>query len=440
MKRFIKSFLLTCLTLIGILSFTFTAQAAKDYTPSKVKSLKATAGESQVTLKWKKVSNASRYNIYLFNEKDNTLSKIASTTSTTYKIKKLKNNQTYTYCVSAARTVKKKTYEGSKSAYVKVTPQVKKPSVPSLKISSVGNTVINLKWNKISGATGYEVYQLDNTTKKYLPIGKVTKTSVTVKSLTNGQSYSFKIRAYRTVGGITRYGNFSSVKTGKPFTVSETAKSLSSMNYKATVKNTTSAKRLDNGKSISVKSGTQVTVITRRSPDSTCKLKDGTKVYIKNSNLRYKSCIYSSSKDLSTADKEAFVNSRGYHSNSKYLIWISLYKQRLYIFKGSQCNWKLYKSYLCSTGKAATPTPKGVRQITRKATFMEFDDYSYANYPCYFTSGNAIHSWVKLYGSGANYNDGKLGHPASHGCVRLKDKDILFFYKNIPVGTTCVIY
>lgn len=34
----------------------------------------------------------------------------------------------------------------------------------------------------------------------------------------------------------------------------------------------------------------------------------------------------------------------------------------------------------------------------------------------------------------------KLGIPASHGCVRLKDEDAKWFYENIPEGTMVVIH
>jgi lipoprotein-anchoring transpeptidase ErfK/SrfK len=34
----------------------------------------------------------------------------------------------------------------------------------------------------------------------------------------------------------------------------------------------------------------------------------------------------------------------------------------------------------------------------------------------------------------------KLGIPASHGCIRLKDEDARWFYENIPEGTTVIIH
>lgn len=440
MKRIFKSLLIMCITLMCMLSVPLVSQAASN-TPAQVKSLKASTSESTVTLKWKKVSKAKGYNIYLLNTTTNTLTKVASTKSTSYKIKKLTNGTTYTYCVAAYRVVKSKTYEGKKSSYVKATPQVKKVGTVKLSVKSCGNTQIALKWKKISNASGYQVFQYNPTTDKFEAIGTVTGTSVTVKNLTNGQNYKFKVRAYRTVGGVTRYADFSSTVTVKPIAVSSEVKSLATMTYKAKVKKTVSASLTNGSGKVTVAKNTNVTVLVR-SKSSPCKvqLSNGKTVYINFSNLTFKSCIYNNKNNWSQQTVEDFVNYKGYHSNTKYLVWISTYKQRMYIFQGSQCNWKLIKNFQCSTGKAATPTAKGTFSIWKKAYLFPFDEYSYANYASYFWGGNAIHSWVKLYANGSWYRDGSLGNPASHGCVRLGDSQIKYFYNNISRGTTVVIY
>lgn len=437
MKRLTKSLWLLCITLMCMLSAPSIVQAAVK-TPGKVTGVKATAYESKAVLKWKKASNATGYIVYQVND-DKTLTKIGTTKSTSYKITKLTNNTTYTYCITAYRTSKSQKYEGKKSAYVKVTPQVKKPGKVNLSIKSCSDGKISMKWKKVSNATGYQVYQYDASKDKFLSIGTVKGASVTVKKLTNGKSYKFKVRAYRTVGGVTRYGTFSTTLTAKPLLIKDDVKSMPTMGFKATVKKTVKASLKDGSGTVTVKKGTKVKVTYRTYNKCTVVLNNNKTVYIHHDNLRFTGCIYSSSKDLTKSAKEQFVNYKGYHSKTKYLIWVSLYKQRLYIFKGSQCNWKLEKSFKCSTGKASTSTPKGTYTLWKKSYFFPFDEYSYANYASYF-SGNAIHSWVKLYGSGAWYNDGKLGHPASHGCVRLGDSQVVYVYNKVPLGTTIIIY
>ena len=440
MKQITKSFLVICIALLCLLSVPVAAQAATN-TPSQVKNLKATTAESAVTLKWAKVSNATGYIIYRLNTTDNTYTKVGTTKSTSYTIKKLANGTSYTYCVAAYRKVKFQTYEGKKSSTVKATPQVKKVGTVKLSVKSCGNQQISLKWSKISGATGYQVFQYNTSSKKIESIGTVTGTSVTVKQLTNGTSYQFKVRAYRTVGGVTRYADYSSVVTVKPLAVSSEAKSMPTMTYKAKVNKTVNASLTSGSGKVTVSKNTTVTVLTR-SKSTPCKVQlgNGKTVYIDFTNLTFTSCIYNNKNNLSQQVVEDFVNHKGYHSNTKYLIWISTYKQRVYIFRGSQCSWKLIKNFQCSTGKASTPTLKGTFRLYKKAYFFPFDEYSYANYASYFWSDNAIHSWVKLYGSGAWYRDGSLGKPASHGCVRLGDNQVQYIYNSIPIGTTIVVY
>lgn len=446
MKRFLKPFLFLCIALMCIISVPSVTHAA-NYTPGQVKKLKATAAESKITLKWNAVSKASGYNIYLLDASANTWKKVASTKKRTYTFSKLTNNATYRYAVAAYRTVKGKVYEGKKSATVNAVPTVKKPGKVSLSVKSCGNGQVSLKWKKISNATGYEIFQYSNSTKKFESIGTVSSgTSVTVKNLTNGTSYQFKARAYRTVGGVTRYADFSSTITVKPISVTGNVKDMPTMTYKATVKKTVNAPYYDGSGKVTVNKGTSVTVLVRnKAVPCKVQLPNGKIAKIEFDNLVFKKSIYNNKYNLSNSTVQDFVNYKGYHSNTQYLIWISTYKQHMYIFKGSQCNWKWYKTFKCSTGKAATPSIKGVFRkwkISRKFYFPEPDGriLSYADYATYFNGGNAIHSWLKYTETGGHVGDGSLGNPSSHGCVRLNDANSYFVYNNIPMGTTVVVY
>lgn len=436
MKHFVKSFfIMLCLSFLCTAFSPLSAPAATN-TPGQVKNLKATSGESQVTLKWKKVSNATGYYVYSVNKSTNTLTKVATVRTNTVTVKKLKNATAYNFCVSAYRTVKSKRYEGKKSTVVTATPQVKKPSVPKLQIKSCGNGQVSLKWNAISGAGSYELYQ-KNKNGKFVSIGTTKKTSVTVKKLTNGTNYQFKVRAVRTVGGVSRKGNLSSAVTGKPLKISSSVSGVTSMQFKATVTRTVKAKLVDDEKkTVTVKSGTKVTVMKKSGSTCTVKLSSGKKVYISSSYLKYTRQVYNNA-DLSTSTKEGFVNSKGYSSQTKYLIWISLYRQHLYVFKGSQCNWKLYKSFKCSSGKWPINTPTGVYRLWKKAP-RAYSGLSYFDYVSYF-SGNAIHGWVWVIGTGWDPTS-SLGNPASHGCVRLSNQNASWIYRTMPMNTTIVIY
>ena len=147
---------------------------------------------------------------------------------------------------------------------------------------------------------------------------------------------------------------------------------------------------------------------------------------MKSYNIRYGAPY--TTKDYTTEVKENFVNKKGYSSKTKYLLFISHYTQRVYLFKGSKGKWDLQKTYRCATGKASTKTPRGVFKITKKAKRTPAG----SKYVSYFKSWNAFHA--RPFGSTT------MGKPASNGCIRLYDKDAIYIYKKIPKRTTVVSY
>lgn len=144
--------------------------------------------------------------------------------------------------------------------------------------------------------------------------------------------------------------------------------------------------------------------------------------------------------DYSDGLKEWYVNSKGYSSQTKYLVWVSRQNQKVYVFAGSKGKWKVSKTFICGTGKLSTPTPTGVTYITYREA-----GWNHGNYSCkpvvrfYPNTGYAFHS--RLYYP--NYNglkDPSIGWPVSAGCVRMLDTDITYLYKNVPNKSTVVIY
>ena len=77
--------------------------------------------------------------------------------------------------------------------------QIQKPSAPSG--LSVSNTIasLTLKWNAVTGTTGYEVYRA-GTDGKYSKITTVTSTSYVDTNVKNNTQYSYKIKAYNAAG------------------------------------------------------------------------------------------------------------------------------------------------------------------------------------------------------------------------------------------------
>ena len=73
----------------------------------------------------------------------------------------------------------------------------------------VQKTSAYLSWDKVTEATGYEVY-VDIPNHGYAYLGSVTRNGATIKGFTKGKNYAVKIKAYKTVNGSKVTGDYSS--------------------------------------------------------------------------------------------------------------------------------------------------------------------------------------------------------------------------------------
>lgn len=86
----------------------------------------------------------------------------------------------------------------------------KKPT--SVSASSTVNSV-TVKWKKVSGAKGYQVYKYDTAKKKYSKVASTTKTSYKISKLSSGKTYVYAVKAYKTVKKKKYYSSYSSKVT-----------------------------------------------------------------------------------------------------------------------------------------------------------------------------------------------------------------------------------
>lgn len=156
-----------------------------------------------VKLSWTKTKNATSYKLYKSTDNKN-WKKVATTKDTSYTVKKLTPGAKYYFRLIAISGNKK-------SPYSKTVTAVPKPEkVGYLKIKFKSNTKASVSWDKVTGATGYELfYSTSLDFKKNLK--KVTvkggdKTSYTIKGMKNGKTYYVKVRAVTTVGKKTVVG------------------------------------------------------------------------------------------------------------------------------------------------------------------------------------------------------------------------------------------
>lgn len=168
-------------------------------------------------LSWNKVTGSSGYEVLRATSKTGTYKSVKTITSgstVSYTDKSLATGTTYYYKVRAYRTVDKKRVYSSYSSIVSAKPVLKTPSV---KLTS-GSKKATIKWEKISGASGYEVYRATSKSGKYSKIKTITKNSTVSyvnSSLTKNKTYYYKVRAYRTVNGKKIYSSYSVAKSVK---------------------------------------------------------------------------------------------------------------------------------------------------------------------------------------------------------------------------------
>ena len=111
------------------------------------------------------------------------------------------------------------------------------------------------------------------------------------------------------------------------------------------------------------------------------------------------------------------------------------------------------KTFVCSVGLPATPTPTGTFHTLQKAGsaatqgIVELMGPSWGKWGTMFTWTDKYHIWFHSVACGSTdptyslpagaYN--QLGMPASHGCVRLNVRDAKWIYMNCPLGTEVTV-
>ena len=421
-KQLLLLFMLTAMLILPAMS-ALAAGALGD-----VKNLKQKAvSETSVKLTWSKVKGASGYQVYLVDPTSGAATKIASTKKTNHTLKKIVPNTAYIYQVRAFVKSKDATTESVQPATIRVQTSVKKPATPSgLKIAGASETALKLKWNKAKNASGYYVFRYDETEGKYKLLTTTKSTSFNVTNLQEGVAAKFSVQSFRTVSGQVVTGGVAEV-SGTPKPLSGLAKQVHGRYFNATLRRNSTGTLAGSGAKKVLKKGTKVTATARSSKVVTVIMKDGTRVRVKGSDLRYNS-INATNQEYATNVKEAFVNEKRYSSRTKYLIWISQYTLSVNVFKGQQGSWKLVRRMPCVIGKDGK-TSTGTFRLCRK-------DYAYGGVRVYFTWneqkqwGNSFHRRV----------DGHTRGAYSHGCVRLSDADLSYINNTCPMGTTVVSY
>lgn len=345
------------------------------------------------------------------------------------------------------------------------------------KLSSASSySLIKVKWGKVSGAYGYQIYRSTSKTSGFRKIKTITSGSTSTysdksKSLKLGRTYYYKVRAYAKSGGKTVYGSFTPVKAQKKQVstpkITGVKKSYTSVKISWKKVGGASGYRIYRSSSPNGKYK-KIATIRKSSAKSytNSKLSSGktyyykVKAYRKSGKKTYFGAASSAQKATTKklAGNWRYVNGYKlfYDNKGKLVKDVSsiIGKQSSYVIKvnkkkncvtvyakdGKRGYIIPVKAFVCSAGKA---TPITTARTPAKYRWRALMGNCYGQWSTRIKSGYLFHS--VMYGRTKNtslsvsaYN--KLGTTASHGCIRLRAGDAKWIYDNCKLKTKVIIY
>lgn len=167
---------------------------------TSINGLKVTNNGKTISIKWNRNKNATGYKVYRLNSKKKyvQVKTIKGNKKTAFKDTKVKSGKIYYYKVKAYRT-----YNGYGTVLSDYSKQVFSPCglyATTVKTKSFSGK-ITVNWSKVSGASGYKVYQSKSKNKGYKCVAKTTKRSYTTKKLPKNKTYYFKVQPYKSYKG-----------------------------------------------------------------------------------------------------------------------------------------------------------------------------------------------------------------------------------------------
>lgn len=363
-------------------------------------------------------------------------------------------------------------------------------------VKQKNRTSIKLSWSREKNVDGYVLYQKKSGKWRTIKTIKgADNNTYTIKELTPGTSYNFKVRAYKKTSSKTYYGTYkstlwtntkpsqvvlSSVKSSPDLSVIVSWKKRNCSGYQVAISRYSDFK---NKKTYNVESA-------KTSYKKIKGLTDGKKYYVK---VRaYKSVdgkttygSWSKSKKVTASDngwltknghkyyyvegkyltgyqkingKQYYFSSKGVwqglsykmwtkvkdkSSDTKWLIAVSRDSKRVVVYTGSKNNWNPKYYWKCTVGAKSTPTPTGSFKVPSKKTYQYAFGRQQGYMAWYSTKIHGpylFHSVLYQPGSKTELYDGRLGYAASHGCIRLSLENAKWIQDNIKPGTRVVIY
>ena len=218
---------------LAILAATFGAvSVVQAKTVKAVETLEVTeeGKQSDCALWWRRVKGADGYQIFQATGDKKNYDKVKTVEgkkNNRVQLKDLTPATVYRYKVRAYKIYRDKEYTGDFSPEVTAYTL---PGAPQVEVSSLAEGSMNLRWSTDAGAAGYQLQYAQNE-----DFGDDTKTadykagqnSTVLEKLTEKATYYVRMRGSMSVGGETKYGPWSKVKSVK---IAETVKMPANIN------------------------------------------------------------------------------------------------------------------------------------------------------------------------------------------------------------------
>ncbi len=167
----------------------------------------ATYYPTAIKVSWKAVPGRTRYEIYRSDTEGAEPTLYKTTASTYYKDTGLTVGKTYYYQVRAYRTVSGVKQYNDKSEIVSAETKVFQVTSPKAVMYSVTSNKIT--WSSVTGASGYEVSRCDAEGNVTLVLPATRSRYIYDKTINAGETYHYKVRAYRNTSEGAKYGEYS---------------------------------------------------------------------------------------------------------------------------------------------------------------------------------------------------------------------------------------
>lgn len=134
------------------------------------------------------------------------------------------------------------------------------------------------------------------------------------------------------------------------------------------------------------------------------------------------------------------INQFDISSKTNFLVFVNIIEQKTYVYEGSENNWNLEKTFICSTGIEGKETPVGVFTVQNRAPWFFSPKYGQGGKYYVQFMGNYLFHSIPFDADKTTISDSTLGVPSSHGCIRLAVEDSKWLYDNVQNGTKIIIY